>query len=262
VLLAVSLASWVLGCPGTDGDLGVDERWWEETEGGVALLHVQMPGFGSSVAFQARFADIVTPAADDVYPQAPQDPDECATAQYTLEDVQNMDPGEYIEQSAGTITVDGEGLSLDLEPTMEDGQLVYYAELEENEVTYGGVYEVAAKGDEFPAFSGVLETTELIDLVSLDGFDTLDGDVSIQWEGNDGAHAFVTLVSMTEEYDAGGIVCSVENDGDFTIPGELVADLPDGNPSFLLQQYNFRRQEVDGRSLGFMAGSAVMYLGL
>lgn len=263
IVFACVVTAIFLGCPSNgDDDLGVDERWWEETEGSVSLLHMQMPGFGNSVGFQAAFADIVVPAADDVYPQTPSEPDQCATAQYTLDDVENMDLGEYVDQSAGSIALSGQGLSVDLEPALEDGQLAYRADFEEGEITYGTDYEVSATGEDFPAFSGVLETTEPIEVVSLDGYDTLDGDVSILWEGTDGAHAYVVLAVVTAEFDARGIVCTVENDGSFTIPGALVAELPQGSPSLMLQQFNYRRQEVEGRSLGFTAGSLLMYLSL
>ena len=249
-----------------DDDTGDDDDMFSGgTDGSLGLMftHTANAGFG---VVSGTFANIITPATPGYETEIPVGMDSCALTPFTMDELQGGDPGEYEYQSAGTITVDGGGLSLELEPEDLDGTLTYQQTLIEAQLTFGIDYDVSASGGEFPAFTGVLPMTDRLTITTPDlgggMFPILDGPLDVEWSGADGSDAALFLTLTGEDKIGAVVVCIVTNDGSFSIPANVIDQLPSGTGTLLVEQYNWTETTVQGRSLALFAGSAGMGLGM
>ena len=87
------------------------------------------------------------------------------------------------------------------------------------------------------------------------------GAFPLEWIGYDGSEALVMLMAQGEAGDGGTIYCLPDNDGSFTIPGNLVDQLPSGTFSMIVQQYNWDIVDAGGRAVGLLAGVGVSAAG-
>ncbi len=250
-----------------DDDVGDDDDMFSgaPTDGSLGLMFSETANMAFGVV-SGTFAEIITPATPGYETEIPTGTDSCALTPFTLDELQGGDEGEYVYQSAGTISIEGGGLSLEIEPGDVDGVLSYQQTLLEEQVVFGVDYDVIATGGDFPAFSGVLPMTERLRITSPDigegMFPILEGDLDIEWSGSDGSDAGLFLTLTGEDEVGAVIVCLVNNDGSFAIPGNLIDQLPRGTGTLLVEQYRWTETTVGGRSLALFAGSASMGLGI
>ena len=250
-----------------DDDTGDDDDMFSgaETDGSLGLMFSETGNMTFGLV-SGSFADIVTPATPGYETEIPVGVDACALTPFTMDELQGGDEGEYEYQSAGTISVDGGELSLELEPQDLEGVLSYQQTIPEAQFTFGIDYDVSATGDEFPAFSGILPMTDRLQITSPDVgegmFPILDGDLAVEWSGADGSDAGLFLTMTGENEEGAVIICIVANDGSFAIPAPLIDQLPRGTGTLLVEQYTWTETTVGGRSLALFAGSAAMGLGI
>ncbi|MAE29952.1 MAG: hypothetical protein CMJ87_13370 [Planctomycetes bacterium] len=93
-------------------------------------------------------------------------------------------------------------------------------------------------------------------------FPILDGALDVEWSGADGSDAALFLTLTGEDETGAVVICIVANDGSFSIPANLIDQLPTGTGTLLVEQYNWTETTVGGRSLALFAGSAGMGLGM
>jgi hypothetical protein len=167
---------------------------------------------------------------------SPQGPDDCSVNVWDEADLETTGgtPGVSEERDAGVITLSSPSWSVDIEPwptTTQHSQ--YYFELEPALATqFDTYYDIDVEGDEFPAFQTsadllVHDALHLVDPAAVDGF-TLDGaDLDITWTGGSADTIWIELHhGSTLEFDNASINCVALNDGSFTIPGDMIAQLP------------------------------------
>lgn len=252
--------------PGDDDDVfGDDDDMAGDTDGTVSLMQTTTGSMDLGVIFSATFATIVTPAEPGYVTNMPAGQDDCAITFFTAEELTGGDHGEYLYESAGTLTLAGGGISLDVVPEDQGGVLTYSDQLPTGQFTFGVDYGVTASGDVFPAFSGVLEMTDQIVLTQPDpqGMVQLGaGDLPVEWSGFDGSEAAIFMTFVDENTDGAVIVCTVQNDGAFTVPGSFMDQLPTGSGSILLEQYNWTQTDAGGRTVSLVAGSVAMATGM
>jgi hypothetical protein len=217
------------------------------------------------VNFSATFATTVTPATPGWEANVPAGLDDCAITFFTGEELNGGDHGEYLYESAGTLTLAGGGISLDIDPVDQGGVLSYVEGLPTGQFDFGIDYDVIATGGEFPAFSGVLEMTGQLELIEPDPQGMVQipsGDFPVVWAGYDGSDAAVIMTFVDGNQDGAFIMCTVNNDGSFTVPGSLMSQLPTGSGSLMVEQYNWTQSDAGGRTVSLVAGSAVMATGM
>ncbi len=244
-----------------------DDMWSGETEGTLTLMYSDTGGYGTGAYLSASFADVITPATPGYITEIPAGLDDCAISFFTSEELTGTDPGEYDYQSAGTLAISGGGYSTTIDPVEHEGELTYFAQIPDAEFTFGIDWEVTAPGDDFPGFSATLPMTDRLGLVepSYTGafFELPAGDFPVAWSGHDSSDAAVLLTFVDGNTAGAIIICLVNNDGSFTVPGSLIDQLPaQGSGSLVLEQYNYSSTTVGGRSLSLVAGSAVMATGM
>ncbi len=252
--------------PGDDDDfIGDDDDFHAETEGTVSLMYSNANGMDFGVNFGAGFNTIVTPATPGYMTNLPVGMDDCALTHFTQEELLGGDPGEYISESAGTITLSGGGINLDIEPQNQQGTIVYAEMFPTNQFQFSTDYSVTAAGDEFPAFSGTLPMTSQLTLVTPEPqgmFQLPGGDFLIEWSGYDGSDAAIIMTFVDQDQNGAAIFCIVNNDGSFTVPGNLIDQFPAGSGSMMVEQYTWEHISAGGRTVALLGGAGVMAAGL
>ncbi len=248
-----------------DDDVGDDDSFsLEETDGMVSLLYSEVMGVGVGV-FSASFHEILQQPSIGVELNLPNVTDECVATTFNENDVEAVD-GEYLYESAGTLTLTGPGGSWDVQPQVQPGDVIAYQQQFPggNGLDFDATYDVSAAGDEFPAFeaSGMLRMPPQITLTAPTSPLALGGDLDLAWSGGGGDQLIVVVYAGNEAGDLGYIYCSLENDGQYTIPGAVVDELPlDGTQMLMFEDVNFDPMDVEGRPITFMAGTAVTLMG-
>ena len=274
--LGIGLTGCPEGAPGPDDDdNGGDDDVSDDdddgadglTDGSVSLVYVDSVGVALGVNFSATFHEIVTPPEMGYDLDPPTQEDDCGLFTFTLDELMNADPGELVYESAGTITLTGPGgLSVDLEPEDIDGTLTYQLQVPEAQFTFGEDYGMDVAGDEFPGFSTTLEMTEklvLLEPATQTGmFDWTDGALDVAWTGTDGAEALISLTSMDEQENGAMVMCMLANDGSFSVPANVMSQLPGPTVALLIQHYNSETMNVGGRSVMVMAGAGASVAGM
>jgi len=252
----------------SDDDAGDDDTGIEpgdQTDGMISMTYVASGGGPGHILFSATFLDIVTPSTSGVELEIPAGPDQCTLVLYDYEDLYGGDPGEFTYQTAGTISLSGNGLDYDIDWQNDGGAINYMLDIPFNGFTFGASYEVTVPGDEFPGFTTTLQMPAVMELTEPAGasFQLLDGDFTVEWLGGDGSDSSLMVSTLAQDFQTGGIIyCLPANDGSFAIPGSMVNQLPAGTASLVLQQYTWDLFDVSGRPVYALAGSGAMASGV
>ena len=221
-----------------DDDMGDDDDTFtpDEIAGEVLVeLNEFNNGGGGMVSmgrFYAQFYDITTPASGGVAYNVPTGMDECAVTLYTLEDINSEIPADVEYLAGGTLTIASSGGSNALEP-ISAGTLTFYQQAGVTPGTampYDTFYSVRLDGDAFPAFNfqESLEMPPEFHLVNPTPAQTvvLTGDYTVQWTGGGNHDATWIVITVNAIQDYGHVQCKVTNDGEFTIPADILSQLP------------------------------------
>lgn len=249
-----------------DTTVGDDDVFVPEDIAGEVLVELQEfnnggGGMESMGKLYATFYDVVTPASGGPVINLPENTDECAVSLFTLDDINDEDPGETVYQSAGTLTLASSGGSFDIE-AIAAGTVVFYQYTLDagTQMPYDATYSVRVVGDAFPAFyaqDSMQFPPELhLTLPTPSQNITLDGDYLVQWTGGSSQPVWlVARINSVQEY--GEVHCKVANDGEFTIPGTLLSQLPAGGGGMLsLGHHDDNYVDVEGRWVKFSGGYA------
>lgn len=88
----------------------------------------------------------------------------------------------------------------------------------------------------------------------------IDGALDLAWTGG-GSMTLAWLMVNNEAGHGGAIWCLMENDGSFTIPAQDIAQLPSGVGPLYVESVEYDEMQVDGRGIGFTAGTMVSLIG-
>jgi hypothetical protein len=170
--------------------------------------------------------------------EGPDGLDDCALNVYDEADMEYTEgtPGVSEERDAGVITLESPNWSVDIEPwatTTQGSQ--YYFELDPYyEVHFDTFYDITVEGATFPAFDSFAEllvpdAIHLVYPVQAEQFELGAADFDIEWEGGSLDQIWIELHhgSMLEFGNA-SITCVADNDGAFSIPAAMIAQLPAG----------------------------------
>jgi hypothetical protein len=247
----------------TNGDTETGGEQEEPPDDGyVSVVWTQANDDPASAFVIAQVYEIVEPGVAAVDFAQPRDVDDCALTLYTLEDLQMGMLPTYDHQSAGTITLDSGGSTVEIDPS--GANLVYHRELEPNEIAFGGTYDVDAPGDSFPGFSGQIDMPPMRELIAPAPDFSAAGALSVQWSGGDpDEELLLRLEGMNAEGDRALVICRVDNDGEHTVPEAIIEQLPSGRLSVHLQQQHRthvfigeRAVRLDGSVVHIVVGSA------
>ena len=247
-----------------DDDTGDDDTAPDHYDGYVAITYHQDPDEALGSGFNAWFKDVIVPGTGELdnY-ELPDGIDECTVTVFNMQDL-IIDPGEFVYQSAGTLTLSGPGVSFTLEPKGDPDSNIYYSQLMDvdDELIFEADYDVAATGAEFPGFDlpGVLRMPGRIQLTSpsIQEVVHVDGGLELSWTGGDSTplRLFLTTVDPVT-YDTAMVLCEVADDGSFTVPANVTEQMPVGEGYFLFTQFRESYVEVDGRWILFKGGSII-----
>ncbi len=289
-VLTLTLA--VLGCPGGDDDDTTpsgdddsaatddddddttatdddDDTAPGDVDGEILIeLNEFSNGGGGQVAtgrVYAQFYDVLSPASGGVAWNEATELDTCAVTLYTWDDLQTETPASVEYESAGTLTVTSMGGSTDIEPISAGVTTFYQTMLTPgSQMPYGVMYSLSAPGDVFPAFdfADALEMPPEMHLTNPtpSQYATFAGDLLVQWTGggNDAVFLSVNVVAST---DYGRVHCMADNDGEFTIPGTDLAQLPSGDGTLSLQHHDENYVDAAGRWVRLKGGYGLDVLG-
>ena len=275
--LALSLIlslSLLPGCPGSDDDdswsdddsagddddaVGDDDDVSDDddatvpasTDGNVSVTLYRMPdGMGGVMEggnFSAMFFEEIVAPTGGVEHTMPTGPEDCQITLYTDQELHSGTQGQYAYFSAGELTVDGPNGSFVVQPM--GGTVVTYQHVMQlgADLVPGGTYDVDAAGAEFPSFQASIDLPDDLDLHSPAVTQTLqiDGAVDVQWSTGSDATVYIS-VSSTDGQDYGYIYCEAANDGSFTVPANLIDQMPAGTANLSVTQAQWDYVEVDG----------------
>jgi hypothetical protein len=193
--------------------------------------------------------------------------DDCGLTE-EMEGIQNIEPEEphrwlragdvYLELPSGTVW-----------PMYELGRGEYSADLTYYgiQADYGETYTFSATGAAFPAFEVSVDLPKKLVLTEPEPGTPLEGAVPLEWTGSSDGVLEVEIRFHASSGSLSGtftLTCSLEDDGAYTIPSELVERLPsDADTVAVSWQLNrVTIQEVtlpEGQVLGLVAES-VAYL--
>ena len=245
------------------GDDDDDSFVPEQIDGYVQVQFNEGPDNAGGIASQgliwANFFEEISEPVPGYTENQPDGTDQCAVTSYSATDIQNGDPGEFTYQAVGEMTVSTGGSSWTLTPVDPGtGYIFYQWPLNtQTDLVFDAAYDASADGDTFPAFdvTSAIQMPSAMHLTSPTSAEmvTLTGDVSVQWSG--GGSPDITLkVHAINGIDYTDIICTVANDGEFTIPASYTSQLPGGTVAELtLTQKMPNYVEVDSRWVEFAA---------
>ncbi len=269
----------VAGCPedGDDDTDGDDDASDDDDADGVpdvvdgtlTLFSNTGPDYVGGVeatsTFYATFIDTTGPlpaAPEEI--EVPGEIDTCTLSTYAWS---APDYTGVLFQGAGTITLERDGVVAEFEPQLSaDQPTVYYSQvLPSGLLLWDTTYGLSATGGEVPAFSlpdAFLTTADLV-LEEPPVEETLvlgDEDLVVRWSG--GGHESVWLtVSSGDTDDLASILCEVEDDGEFVVPGSLMEQLPAGSAGCSVSASVSAYHQVGQRWLLCTASVASMAVG-
>lgn len=283
------LLAFLVGCPSTqpgftsgpgDDDDATDAEGPEvlETAGSVGVFYWQKPDaqgdLQAGAQFSASFWNVLQygePGEGGVDIAVPDAVDTCALTTWTLGDEATTGGVDGIQQDllAGALTLSSPDWSVELPPNANDGPTTYYFELNpDHTIHHLAPYGVAAPGGQFPAFD-VPDALELpaalvLDQPTTDTYFALDGGAwELLWSGGSEERLWVELANESPG-DAAQVQinCDVLNDGAFTIPADLMAQVPEGPELRLtLDQPVSGTFEVEGLVVGTGVTASAQALG-
>jgi hypothetical protein len=224
----------------------------ESTDGNVSLTLYRMPdgqgGVMEGGSFGAMFfEELVAPTGGVVY-DMPAGPEDCAVTTYTYNDLMSGTQGQYDYLSAGPLTVEGPGGSFTVQPTTGGG-VVSYSELLQlgSDLVPGATYEIDAAGADLSAFHATIEMPADLNVTSPSIAQTFhaNGALDVQWSGGENASVWIS-VSTVAGQNYGYAYCEVTNDGSFTVPANVMGQLPAGDATLTVTQPLWDYVEVDG----------------
>ena len=224
----------------------------ESTDGNIALTLYRMPdgvgGVNEGGSFSAMFfEELAAPTGGVVY-DMPAGPEDCAVTTYTYSDLVGGTPGQYDYLSAGPLTVQGPGGSFTVQPSFGGG-VVSYSELLQlgSDLVPGATYEIDAAGADLSPFHATIEMPADLTVTSppiAQSF-SAPGALDIQWSGGENASVWIS-VSVVAGQNYGYVYCEANNDGSFSVPSTVMAQLPSGDATLTVTQPLWDYVEVDG----------------
>jgi hypothetical protein len=250
-----------------------------ETAGSVGIFAWREPdpagGVAAGAQFSASFWSVVDPGdpgEGGVTIAPPSDVDACALTLWTAEDAEVVGATPAVRQEllAGAITLSGPSWSAEVLPNANDGATTYYFELDPDHVIdFDSTYSVAAPGGTFPGFDVPDAIALPADLWLLapasDAWFALDGgDWALAWQGGSEEELWIELANEAPHpTDNVQITCRAANDGAFTIPAALMAQVPEGVELRLtLDQPVSSSFQVNGLTVGVGATASAQALGM
>ncbi len=250
-----------------DDDTSDDDTYVpEETDGQITLTYSEEPAGGGGVSrsgrFYAHFPTEISPGSGDYVP-LPTDLDQCEVAIYNDNDLSGFTPPTYSYESAGTMTVSGPWGDMLTDPFMAGDEVYYQLIVDpDTQLEFGGWYGVSAAGGDFPAFDAPYRLEMPPELIlttpSVAQPFHVQNALDVAWSGGDPDEPvglFLTSMYIAtwpwEESAYGFLACQAANDGQFTIPGGMLGQMPEGDASFVLLHSVTHYKEVDGRWLAF-----------
>lgn len=219
----------------------------------VALTHLSFQGaeIPSSAQFTAQFRRIVAPAHGAIDFPVPGD-ESCTNVVYSTDDVGTPEDLESV--SAGAVSM----LSpVALGPLLPDPELedTYHAVIPVRDFPFDEPATVEVTGDAFPGFTSELRTPARLDLAAPGADFVLAGVLDVSWSGGDRALPITlllethTLPDPLQPQTIGLARCRAANDGAFTIPREILDQLPPGIPVLSIEQADATTLEVGGHAV-------------
>ena len=271
--------------PGSGGPGGDDDDAAEEdvpAGGSVNILYwgrVPETGAwpdGGGATFNARFWEEISPGVPGeggIEWNSPEGVDDCAATVWDAADDVTIGGEDAVVEarSAGTMTVSSPSWELELEPEWENGDFQYNLEMNPDfSIDFEQYYEIEASGGSFPGFFAqehllvpdpiILLNPSPDDLYDLTGAEPLE----LEWLGGDPTQDIMLEFHNNpgdEEYNV-SIVCTVANDGSFTIPGELVDLFGNEDPIIVgLTQSNSARIVAGGFAVDFLGAVGITAAG-
>ncbi|MGM0576817.1 MAG: hypothetical protein ACQEXJ_13920 [Myxococcota bacterium] len=255
------LAASMVACTGRagdgDGEGGLDNGRF----GLVVLTHQDSAGTDDELVAQAWFAEHTAVAAKDVLSflhvpllggPVPERADECLVTNRGLRSLPPDADGvngwvDFVD--AGRLSVDADGRALDARTKLLPdlglgvGGVVYDARHREDRIpTRREPWLVEGEGGtEVGPFTARVEAPGALHLTGVGpeeaygpsiSWPALDeGGLDVTWEPGDGEDGVVVLRLVRHGFDrASSVVCAAADDGHFSIPVELVEELPDYGP--------------------------------
>ncbi len=224
-------------------------------DGHVFLRHSEQFEYGgiqSAGLARAQFYQTISPFESGL--DMPTGPEDCGVTVYTGSPP-GMQLADYAYESAGTLSIAGAAGSWNLEPKQSGDEIYYSTELAPGtELQLGAAYDVSATGGDFPAFDApkglpMPPEMQLTSPALGDPF-SLGGDFTVTWSGGDPAtEVWLFLLVDGPNEQRGQLICLADNDGSFTMPAELVDQLPSGDATFRLQQVVKHLVDIEQRTI-------------
>jgi len=175
-------------------------------------------------------------------------------------------PAAVISRDAGSDVQLSGPASIDMPSANNAGFLYYMAtSLPVGDAAGGATYSVswpgATGGVEAETFSNALVVPGALSVTAPDFTQvvSLGGDLPITWTGSSSTPATITITTVVSASDYGSITCRVTDDGSFTVPGSLIAQLPSGNGTIgVMRSSQAFRSLADGSQVS-IAGYAEHY---
>ncbi|MDP7110377.1 MAG: hypothetical protein QGH45_00365, partial [Myxococcota bacterium] len=198
--------------------------------------------------------EIVEEGVSGVEYEFPDVIDDCVLTLYDDDEAHSGSAAVWNHQSAGSLSIVGGELDLTVTPTVGGDTIVYQQQIGPADLAVATTYDVSAAGDDFPAFDAPagIDMPEPIHLTApaLELPFEADGDLEVTWSGGDIGSLLVYISSTDSSVDPsqhGFLICEVTGDGHFTMPGDLIDQLPSGYASLVLTQSRTTYPEVEGR---------------
>jgi hypothetical protein len=259
--------------PGEEDGIGPYGRlgiwYWEQPPSPGDVDYTSVSGF------IADFVDEIDPGTagtGGVDFNGPDGLDDCAITIWDAADtvVSGGTPSVTVDLEAGDITLTSPTWTEVIAPGTGNAAMQYVLEIEpELEVHFDTPYIVSSTGGTFPAFgftsSLVLqEPIHLLAPAPAVFFEAGPVDLEIEWEGGEAAEPIHLELQTSLELTTGNslIQCSLTNDGEFVIPGGLLAQFPSGQQVRLLLSQNIDVvEDVDGYPVTLQASTSAQSLG-
>ena len=238
-----------------DDDTGDDDDSVPEIiEGYVSMTFSENAVMGVSAVLTGTFFEIIEDGVPGVEYGFPDVIDECVLTLYDDDEAHSGTPAIWAYESAGVLSVVGGDIDVSVTPTVSGDTVVYQQTLDPGALDVATRYDVSATGEDFAAFDApaAIEMPEPIHITgpALELPFEADGDLEVTWSGGD-VGSLLAYISSTdssvEPYQHGFLICEVTGDGHFTMPGDLIDQLPSGYATLVLTQSRSSYVDVEGR---------------